>query len=277
MNLTERDNTVEELLDTPLANMRLAEQSFHNLSQMSAMLGWTRLAVKEVAQLVANYRLREFSVLDVATGAAHIPAAIARWAREQKLHAQITASDLSEYALEAARCTCADLPEVRLEQQNALALTYPDQAFDLVLCQGALHHFAPDQAVPLLKELARVARRAVIVTDLQRSFPLYLGAWLFLHITACNPVTRHDGLASIRRAYRPREVQALAEQAGLHPVTIQSRWHFRQTLTWQRCNGSSRAGTEQPIGYPDALTSRRSAARTRSPSPPSQPRTTRCG
>lgn len=234
MKLMERDNLVEELLDGPVADKRLAEESFHDLRQMSTMLGWTRLAVQEVAQLVEGYHLHEFSVLDVATGSAYIPAAIARWARGQKLQAQITASDLSRQALAAARQTCADLPEIRLEKQNALALTYPDQAFDLVLCQGALHHFAPDQAVVLLKELARVARRAVIVTDLQRNSLLYLAAWFFLHTIARNPITRHDGLASVRRAYRPKEVRALAEQAGLRLVTVRTRFGFRQSLLWQR-------------------------------------------
>ncbi|HEY7126767.1 MAG TPA: methyltransferase domain-containing protein [Ktedonobacterales bacterium] len=235
MSLKERDNTVEEWLDDPEVDKHLAEQSFHDLNyQIGSGLGWTRLAVQEVAQLVKDYQLREFSVLDVATGSAYIPAAIARWARGQKLQAQITASDLSKHALAAAHQTCADLPEIHLEQQNALALTYPDQAFDLVLCQGALHHFAPDQAVVLLKELARVARHAVIVTDLQRNYPLYLAAWFFLHTVARNPITRHDGIASVRRAYRPKEVLALAERADLRPVTIHTRFGFRQSLLWQR-------------------------------------------
>jgi ubiquinone/menaquinone biosynthesis C-methylase UbiE len=268
MNLGVRDNTAEEWLDDSGVDKNLAEKSFHDLSQMSTALGWTRLAIKEVAQVIAEYHLREFSMLDVATGSASIPAAIARWAREQKLRAQITASDLSEHALAAARATCANLPEIRLEQQNALALTYPDQSFDLVLCQGALHHFSPDQAVRLLKEMARVARYVVIVTDLQRNYPLYLVAWFLLHLTARNPITRHDGLASIRRAYRPNEVRALAEQAGLRPVALQTKRHFRQTLTWQRWGGHPSAATEKPIGCPAALRPRRPVAQTQEPSPP---------
>jgi hypothetical protein len=70
MNLRERNDTLEELLDAPDVDKRLAESSFHDLHRMSTMLGWTRLAVKEVAQLVEDYHLREFSVLDVATGSA---------------------------------------------------------------------------------------------------------------------------------------------------------------------------------------------------------------
>jgi ubiquinone/menaquinone biosynthesis C-methylase UbiE len=234
LNLSERDTISEELLDTPNADPRLAERSFRDLRRMSRLLGWTRLAVKEVAQMVTSSRLRTFSVLDVATGAAYIPAAIAHWADQQQLQAQITACDISEQALSAARGTCASFPAIRLDQQNALALTYPDQAFDLVLCQGVLHHFSPKQAITLLHELARVARHAVILTDLQRTLPLYMSAWVALHTFVRNLITRHDGLVSIRRAYRPEEVRALAEQAGLRPITLRTRLRFRQSLIWQR-------------------------------------------
>src|SRR5690348_7438351 len=147
MNLSTRDDTLEEWLDLPGVDEQQAEESFHDLRRMSDALGWTGLAVRDVAKLVASYQLRAFSALDVATGAAYIPAALARWARDQELRASITACDISEQALTAARVTCAGFPEIRLEQQNALALTYPDQSFDVVLCQGVLHHFSPQHAI----------------------------------------------------------------------------------------------------------------------------------
>lgn len=235
MNLSIRDDTVEELLDVPGVDERQAEESFHDLRRMSDVLGWTRLAVQEVAQLVASYQFRAFSVLDVATGAAYIPAALARWARHQNLRASITACDISQQALAAARTTCTGFPEIQLEWQNALALTYPDQSFDVVLCQGILHHFPPRQAIMLMQELQRVARHAVILTDLQRTRPLYASVWIALHTIVRNPITRHDGLVSIRRAYRPDEVQVLAEHAGLYTPTLRTQMRFRQSLIWQRC------------------------------------------
>jgi ubiquinone/menaquinone biosynthesis C-methylase UbiE len=234
MNLSERDTNVEELLDAPGVDERLLQGSLRNLSRMGALLGWTRMAVRDVARMIAEQRLQTFSVLDVGTGAANVPVALAGWARQQHLEAQITATDINEQMLAVARANCARFPEIHPEHQNALALTYADQSFDLVLCQGVLHHFSPDEAEVLFRELARVARRAVIVTDLRRSLTLYLGGWLLLHTLVFNPITRHDGLASIRRAYTLREMRALAAQADLHSATIRTTLHFRQALVWQR-------------------------------------------
>ncbi len=234
MNLIERDTNVEEALDAPGVDDRLVAGSLRDLSRMGNLLGWTRMAVRDVARVVAQQRLHTFSVLDIGTGAANIPIALAQWARQQQREAQFTASDISEQMLAVARANCASFPEIHLEYQNALALSYADQSFDLVLCQGVLHHFSPEEAQTLLSELARVARRAVLVIDLQRSLPVYLGAWVFLHTLVRSPITRHDGLASIRRAYTTAEVRALAEQAGLHTATTRTALYFRQSLLWQR-------------------------------------------
>jgi ubiquinone/menaquinone biosynthesis C-methylase UbiE len=234
MNLRERDTEAEEVLDTAGADEQLLAGSLRDLSRFGSLLGWTRLAVREVARIVTRQGLRAFSVLDVGTGAANVPIALARRARRQQRTVTITASDISEQALAVARANCASFPEIRLERQNALALGYADQSYDLVLCQGVLHHFCPDEAQTLLRELARVARRAVIVTDLQRNLPLYLGAWLFMHTLVRNPITRRDGLASIRRAYTPDEVRALAAQAGLHAASLRTIPRFRQALIWER-------------------------------------------
>jgi ubiquinone/menaquinone biosynthesis C-methylase UbiE len=234
MNLRKRDITAEEVLDTLEVDERLLEGSLHDLRRFGALLGWTSLAVRDVARIVTQRYWRAFSVLDVGTGAANIPIALARWARHQQLQAQITASDINEQMLAVARDNSAGFPEIRLEHQNALALNYSDQSFDLVLCQGVLHHFSPDEARALLGELARVARHAVIVTDLQRDLPLYLGAWLLMHTLVRNPITRQDGLASIRRAYTPDEVREMAAQAGLCTSALHTALCFRQSLIWQR-------------------------------------------
>jgi ubiquinone/menaquinone biosynthesis C-methylase UbiE len=234
MNLRERDNSVEEILDASDVDDRLLKRSLRDLSRLGAALGWTRLAVQDVARIVMQAQLCTFSVLDVGTGAANVPIALARWARHQKLAVQITASDRSAPVLAVARAACAGYPEIRLATHDAQTLPYAAQSFDLVLCQGVLHHFGPDVAPALLRELARVARRAVLVSDLHRSRPLYLGAWLLTHTLVRNPIIRQDGLASIRRAYTPGEVRALAEQAGLRSAAIRTMLRFRQVLIWQR-------------------------------------------
>ncbi len=234
MNLRERDPTIEELLDAPVADPRLLAHNLRDIRRINRLLGWTGLAVKLVSEMVAQRQLPAFSLLDVATGSADMPVALASWARRQRLHIEIVATDISDQVLAAAQANCTQFPEIRLEQQNALALPYASQSFDLVLCSMALHHFSPDAAPRLLQELARVARHAIIVSDVQRSLLAYLGAWLLTHTLMPNQLTRHDAPASVRRAYTPHEVRALADAAGLASAAVRTAFPFRQILIWQR-------------------------------------------
>jgi len=81
-----------------------------------------------------------------------------------------------------------------------------------------LHHFSPDQAVVVIREMARVARIGVIVDDLLRSRVGYVGARLLGALLTSNRLTRHDGPLSVRRAYRRPELAALLRRAGIRPV-----------------------------------------------------------
>ena len=69
---------------------------------------------------------------------------------------QLTGMDIQRYALEQARNR---LPDAGLLQGSALALPFPDQAFDLVFTSGVLIHVHPDHLHKVLAEIYRVTRR----------------------------------------------------------------------------------------------------------------------
>jgi SAM-dependent methyltransferase len=112
-----------------------------------------------------------------------------------------------------------------------LQLPFADNSVDLAMCSLTLHHFAPEPAVALLRELQRVARHGVIVNDIVRSWPGLLGAWLLGRLVSRNRLTRHDGLVSVRRAYTPAELHVLAQQAGLDVVSIRGLLGYRLVLS----------------------------------------------
>jgi SAM-dependent methyltransferase len=103
---------------------------------------------------------------------------------------------------------------------DAFQLPFAAASFDVVVCSLFLHHFPDDRAVELLRAFARVARRAVVVIDLERN-------WLaerFLPWTRLlfrwSPITLHDGPVSVRAAFTPEELAALARRAGLERIRV---------------------------------------------------------
>jgi ubiquinone/menaquinone biosynthesis C-methylase UbiE len=129
----------------------------------------------------------------------------------------------------ARRATAAD-PALSFVRGDGGALPFADGAFDVVTCTLALHHFEPDGARALLRELRRVARLSPVVCDLRRSPVAFAATWLWSR-TSRNRLTRHDAPLSVRRAYTPGEALALARDAGWRAPRVRREPFFRMTLT----------------------------------------------
>jgi hypothetical protein len=70
-----------------------------------------------------------------------------------------------------------------------------------------------------------------LVTDVQRSLPAFIGAYLFSRLTTRNRITRNDAPLSVRRAYTPAEALGLAQEAGWRRPRVHSYPLFRMALT----------------------------------------------
>lgn len=227
--LATRDDDTQEWMDAEDSDPAELAGALVDLRRINAVLRWTPFTVATVARVVREHGLCAFSLLDVASGSADMPQAIAHWARHARIPARIVATDVNATVVDAARAQVARDSEITVERQNALALDYPTGSFDIAMCTLALHHFAPVAAVQLLRELARVGRTA-LVFDLVRSPFAYVGAWALTRGLGMHRMTRHDALASVRRGYTPEEVLALARLAGLRHVRVRTRFPARMVL-----------------------------------------------
>jgi SAM-dependent methyltransferase len=114
---------------------------------------------------------------------------------------------------------------------DALRLPFADGSFDLTLCTLTLHHFPDDDAVRLVSEMARVARAAVLVSDLERTRLNYLGARaLAATVWRGNRLTRHDGPLSVRRSFTAAELEDVGRRAGLSNVRVRRHIPWRVVL-----------------------------------------------
>ncbi len=86
---------------------------------------------------------------------------------------------------------------------------------DLVLCSQLLHHFGDDDAVAMLVEAARVARRGVVVADLRPSALAARGFRVAGRLLGLARVTIDDGVTSLARGRDASHLAALGESAGL--------------------------------------------------------------
>jgi SAM-dependent methyltransferase len=228
--LTPRRAGRRELLDAPITDQAELAANLADIRAVNRWLGGNASLIRAVARVIADGGLDRsqapITLLDVATGSADTPHALGRWVQRRGIPLQVYASDLRrEVLIEAQRYTRGAIP---LICHDALRLPYADKSVDIITCAQALHHCDEQAAIALLRELKRVARRAVVISDLIRSWPAYWGARL-LGLVQRSAMSRHDGPLSVLRAYTPGEVHELLRRAGIDGV-VQGDGRLRMTI-----------------------------------------------
>jgi SAM-dependent methyltransferase len=218
-----------ELLDASYHDAVELEQSLDQVAEVNRLLGGQRAVWLALKPLLAPAPAT--TVLDLGTGSADLPLAIWRRAAQEGLDVRVTATDLHPQMREIARRRTLDVDAVEIGAADALDLPYRNDAFDVVLLSLTLHHFEHADQVRALREAARVARRSIIVNELERCRPNYWGARLLAATRwRGNRLTRHDGPLSVLRAFTPAELASLAAEAGLGECTVDRRYFFRLVL-----------------------------------------------
>ncbi|HEU0113751.1 MAG TPA: methyltransferase domain-containing protein [Thermomicrobiales bacterium] len=221
-----------ELLDQPARDPAELRANLNDIRRVNRY-GGVQVVLAHLPELLRRApRDRPVDILDLGTGSGDIPLAVVRRLREIGRRARLIASDVDPAILATARETLGHLPEVSFAQYDARAVPLPDRAFDIVLCSLTLHHFRPDDAVAVLREMRRLASAGFILNDLRRSRAGHLAAWAASRVAARNRMTRHDMPLSVQRAYTPVEMAALLARADIDGAAIVRHPLFRMAAVW---------------------------------------------
>ena len=216
--------TAEELMDDPQVDAVELARNFDDIERANRWFGGTAPVVREVFARPAEW------VLDVGCGSGDIPRALTAEARRRGRRLEVVCLDRSDAVLSIARERSGGDAALRFTRGDGANLPFPDASFDLVTCNLALHHFEPDEAIAVLREMRRVARVTPLVCDLTRSPLAHAAARLYVSLFATRPLTRHDGPLSVRRAYTPDEAEAMARTAGWNAPVAVALPFFRMML-----------------------------------------------
>jgi 2-polyprenyl-3-methyl-5-hydroxy-6-metoxy-1,4-benzoquinol methylase len=138
--------------------------------------------------------------------------------------------------------TCADYNAVNLSAApspkllaDAFRLPFPEESFDFVLSSLFLHHFNDSEVVELLRGMYNIARRAILICDLERHILPYLFLPATRPLFRWQRITLHDGPISVRAAFRKPELAELARKAGVQEIVTRTRRPaFRVTLVGRK-------------------------------------------
>ena len=216
-----------EILDDPATDPALRARSIRDVARSNVLLGGARAVLAELARLLPALGASA-TLLDVGIGQADIPRKARARARANGVTLRTFGLDEAESLVRAAGDTldgslCGD----------ARRLPIGNASVDVVTCSQLLHHFEEDEIVVVLRELDRVARGWVVVSDLRRSWLAAWGFWLVSWPLGFHKVTRHDGFLSVLRGFTVDELARHVLAATGQQPEVRRRLGYRITATWR--------------------------------------------
>jgi 2-polyprenyl-3-methyl-5-hydroxy-6-metoxy-1,4-benzoquinol methylase len=220
-----------ELMDDPHGDPREHRAALAALRRSSRILGIDTRLAHAVAEVAPREDAR---IVELGTGGGGLLAAMAAHFNRMKTSHHLMGLDRSPFALAVAQSDLGAGQTCSFVAGDALRLPFADQSLDVVVCSLLFHHFDTESAIGLLREAARVACRAVVIGDLDRTRLAWLLTSLVTRLTSRSRLFHVDGPRSVRAAYRPDEVRALTAAAGLAVVSVRPSFPFRWIMTWRR-------------------------------------------
>ena len=215
-----------ELLDGPTldpAELRRNLREMARLNRLPGGVGTSVAAIRDALDHGAG------EVLDVGTGGGDLPRRLLR----ELPAVRVTATDARPEILAHARAWSPQDARLRLAVADARALPFDEGSVDVVHTSLVVHHLDATEAVTALREMRRVARRAVVVNDLRRGRLAHAITTLTILGLTHGRYTRHDGVLSSRRAYTLAELDALAAEAGLRVMARSPSFLPRVVTTYR--------------------------------------------
>lgn len=216
----------KEIIDGGNIDPYLLTRAIGDVARANALFGGVGAVLAELEDAVTLLP-ETASLLDLGTGIGDIPLAATK-----RLGAR--GIDLITFGLDAAE------PLARASRNNvtaalcadALRLPFNSKSMDIVMCSQFLHHLLPGDAPLLIREMNRVARVRVIISDLRRSWIAAAGLWIASFPLGFHHISRHDGVVSVMRGFTRAELGEVVSRALGAEVTATCRPGFRVTASW---------------------------------------------
>ncbi|MET0886711.1 MAG: class I SAM-dependent methyltransferase [Mycetocola sp.] len=226
-SLSTRDDALVERMDEPSCDRDTLFRTYADFPRVNRVVsGWR---TTYLSQIRPRFTGPVHSLVDIGSGGGDVARALIDWARRDGVKLDVTAIDPDPRAADYVR-TLPPALGFAYRECSSTDLVDEGARFDFVVSNHVLHHLAAAELGTVLADSKRLARRAVVHSDIRRSGAAYL---LFSAFTAARfrgSFIREDGLLSIRRSYSRDELAALAPRGW----TVKTQAPFRLLLVFER-------------------------------------------
>ena len=223
---TSNRSSKTEIMDDFTLEGVLLRDTLDKLEIINRLLGGNSVTISGLKKILKNQsKNKTITIVDLGCGNGDILRDVAQFGRKNNYSFKLTGIDANLAAIEYAKELSKDYSELNFKKIDVFSEDFKEQSFDIVLCTLFLHHFKNEELMPFLKTITEKAKIGIVVNDLHRHrLAYYLFKLIGFFIK--NEMVREDGLTSILRAFKKKDLENIAKELNVH-FSVQWKWAFR--------------------------------------------------
>nr|WP_298789823.1 methyltransferase domain-containing protein [uncultured Allomuricauda sp.] len=225
MDLTVRSRA-DERMDDP--NMRFEElkNAYTDINKCNKWLGGDDITINAVWNLVKADKSKSYTILDMGCGDGTMLLKLSNFLTKNHVSHRMVGVDLRDDVLQIAKENTESIPNIQFRKMDILKA---DSSFecDIVINTLTMHHFEEERIDAFLSKFVQLAKVGVIINDLHRSGLAYYLFKIFSHLFLQTEVARYDGLVSILKGFKRKELVELSNKIPDVIHEIKWKWAFR--------------------------------------------------
>lgn len=230
---TSKRSDQREIMDDFTLEGEVFRDTLDKLERINRTLGGNVVTIAGLRSILKDQpKEKEITIIDLGCGHGDILRDIAKFGRKKGYTFKLIGIDANQDAIDYAEELSRDFPEVSYATLDIFSDDFKKLDFDVVLCTLFAHHFKDEELEPFLKMLLKKAKLGIVINDLHRhKLAYYLFKLIGLFIR--NRMVREDGLTSILRAFKRRDLERLSKNINAK-ASIQWKWAFRYQWILQK-------------------------------------------
>jgi len=227
---TKYRSTQVEILDNFELNDPEMELMLDDLKTVNTILGGQEVTLDGILVLLEGISKEErITIVDIGCGDGEMLRKVAQFGVKHHYNFNLIGIDGNEHIIKIAETKSTGYPNISYKIKDIFSKGSIVPEYDIALCTLFLHHFKNEGVTAILEKLSAQAKVGVVVNDLHRS---RIAFWLFIGFSSIfikTKIAKHDGLVSVARGFKRKELRALAAQIPKTSSKIMWKWAFR----WQ--------------------------------------------
>ncbi|MBJ2126779.1 methyltransferase domain-containing protein [Flavobacterium sp. IB48] len=227
VNTKYRTEEIEIMDDFSLESEELIG-ALDQIASINQLLGGNKLTLHGIKELLKNNDISKTIIIaDIGCGNGDMLRMLAKYGKKQNLNFKLIGIDANAFTIDYAKKLSQDFTNIDYLCMDIFSEDFNELKYDIVLCTLTLHHFTTAQIDQVMNVLNKNASIGIVVNDLHRSKLAYRLFELVSVIFNLNRMSRNDGLISILKGFKKKELEHFSEKLNLKNYSINWKWAFR--------------------------------------------------